>query len=37
METITFEDWALMMLVTGSVVIMMGGLIGWCLFERNDD
>lgn len=35
--TLTFNDWAMMIMVTGSVAAIIGGVVGWLLFERHDD
>ena len=38
METvITFQDFALLLLGAGGIAAMVGGIIGWLLFERHDD
>jgi len=37
METLTFEDWALLILSTGAVAMVFGGLIGWVIFGNEND
>lgn len=33
MEAITFEDFALVILIAGSIAMVTGGLIGWILHK----
>jgi len=35
METLTFEDWALLILSTGAIAMVFGGLIGWVIFGNE--
>jgi len=37
METLTFNDWAALLIMTGSLAAVFGGLIGWVIFGNNDD
>ncbi len=37
METITFEDWALLILSTGAFAMVFGGLLGWVIFGNKND
>lgn len=37
METITFEEWALLILSTGAVAMVLGGLVGWVIFRNDND
>lgn len=37
METLNFEDWVLLIVSTGAVAMVFGGLIGWVIFERGND
>jgi len=39
METLTFDDWALLIIATGDVAMVFGGLVGWVIFGtfKGDD
>lgn len=37
METLSFNDWAALIIMTGSIAAIFGGLIGWLIFERGGD
>lgn len=37
METLTFNDWALLIIGTGAIAAIFGGLIGWVLFGNEND
>jgi len=37
METITFQDFALLLLIAGSCSAVIGGVMWWLLFDTSDD
>lgn len=37
METITFADFALVVLIAGSFSAVIGGVMWWLLFDTSDD